>query len=334
MTRARNTLGRMVMFAAAASAAALVAGCGSEGNPAGPQGGAKPPLLLACSSNRPPSAPSSRDIYFYDCRFGQPAVIPPNLGSPYDESTLGLSGDGRWLAFNTTNPLVGTISELVLYHVSDGTFSTLVTPGRFFGPLNPSLSYDGRYLAFQDQVGSAFELDVTLMDALADTLIPTPRLHLIGALDFDPSLSGDGGLIAFSTSRSGSYDVALYDVRGDSLVPLPGCNSPLSDLGVTISRDGRFLAFHSNRPGGEGLFDVCVYDRATASLLAVPGANTALSDLNPAISPDGLWVAFTTEAEGGSDIRLYDLAARRLVPVPGLNDPYFAERFPSLADLR
>lgn len=311
--------------------AAGLTGCGSEG-PTGP-GAAGPPLLLCYSSNRPPSPPSNKDIYFYNCATGGSAFRPPNLDTPFDEGPGAISGDGRWVAYNTTNPLVGTNTELALYFVPGGVVHAPSTPGRYPGAFNPSLSYDGHYLAFQTVVGSIFEQDVVLMDAFADTVILTPSLHQIGAGDFDPSLSGDGRLIAFTTTRTGSFDVALYDVAGDSIVPLPNCNTSFSDIGVSISRDGRYIAFHSNRPGGQGLFDVYVYDRITASVLPMPGANTPLADINAALSPDGHWVAFTSEGEGGSDLRLYSLDLRSRLPIPGANDPYFAERFVSIADL-
>jgi Tol biopolymer transport system component len=165
-------------------------------------------------------------------------------------------------------------------------------------------------------------------------VIPTPGLHALAAADFDPSLSGDGKLIAFTTTRYGSYDVALYDVTGDSLLPLPGLNTNYDDLGVSISRDGRYLAFHSNRPGGEGLFDIYVYDRGTRNFLPMAGANTPMSDLNAALSPDGRYVAFSTDYEGGGDIRLYDIGLQRLVPLPGLNDAYFSDKNPSICDHR
>lgn len=332
MSRARRA-GPRGRLGALAIAAILCAGCGSEDLPGAPSR-VGPPLRLAFTSNRPPSPPGSKDVYFYDCPNGGVAYRPPNVDSPYDEGPVALSGDGNWLAYNTTNPLVGTISQLAIDYVPTGVIHAPASPGLFGGAFNPTLSYDGHYLAFQAAVGSLFEQEIVLVDAFADTIIPTPRLHEMGALDFDPALSGDGRLIAFTTNRAGSFDVALYDVAADSLLLLPGLNSPESDLGVSISRDGRYLAFHSNRAGGQGLFDVYVYDRVSASLLPMPDANTTLSDINPALSPDGHWVAFTTEAEGGSDLRLYDLVGRRRLPIPGANDPYFAERFVSICDLR
>ena len=243
-----------------------------------------------------------------------------------------LSGNGEWLAYNTTNTdLLGPPAQLLLYHVSDARLVIPQRPLAFLNPWNPSLSYDGRYLAFQTQEGAYFQLDIVLMDAFADTLVRTPKLHAFGAADFAPSLSGDGKLIAFSTNRWGSFDVALYDLAGDSLIDLPGINTAYSDIGARISRDGRYLAFDSGRPGGVGDFDVYVYDRATSRFLDLPGANTTLSESNVAISPDGRYLAYQTDDAGGGDIRLYDIVLRTIVPLSWLNDGYFADRNPSLA---
>jgi Tol biopolymer transport system component len=324
---------RLASCLATGVAAALIAGCGSEKNIGPVTGSGGVPLLIAFSSDRPPANPGSGDVYFWDGRTEGASFMPPNVNSIFTEGPSGISGNGGWLAYNTTNPLVGTTTEILLYNVATAQVHAPSTPGRFSSPANPSLSYDGRYLAFQSSLGSFLELDITLMDAVADTIVPTPKLHAFGAADFDPSLSGDGKLIAFTTNRNGTgFDIALYSVTLDSILPLPNLNTAYDDIGVSISADGRYLAFHSNRPGGTGLFDVYVYDRNTSSLLPMPGANTALSDFNPALSPDGRYVAFQTEGEGGTDIRLYDLVARQLVKVPGLNDPYFKDTNPSVAD--
>ncbi len=316
-------------------AAALLAGCGSEGDPVrsvtAPASG--PPLLVAFCSDRPPSPIPNKDIYFYNAQTQKPAWMPPNVDTYYDEGPLALSGDGHTMVYSTTNPLVGTGTKLLIYDTRTGIIRVPQSTVQFGSPVNPSLSYDGHYMAFQNLVGSFLELYIVMVDVPADTIIPTPKLHLLGAQDFDPSLSGDGKLIAFASNRTGGYDVYLYDVARDSVIALPGMNSSSSDLAPSISADGRYIAFHSNRPGGVGLFDVYVYDRQAQQFLPLPGANTTLSDINPALSPDGRYLAFSTESEGGTDIRLYDLVAQKLVSAPGLNDPYFADRFPALSNL-
>jgi Tol biopolymer transport system component len=82
------------------------------------------------------------------------------------------------------------------------------------------------------------------------------------------------------------------------------------------------------------MFDIYVYDRKTRNFLPLAGANTSMSELNAALSPDGRYVAYSTDSEGGGDIRLYDIGLQRLIPLPGLNDPYFADKNPSICDRR
>ena len=328
-TQPRQRFGAAARRVALPAVLALLAGCGSD--PA-TRAGSSARVRIAFASNRPPSHLSNSDIYFYELSTGGPTTMPLDVNTIFKEYVPALSGNGEWLAYNTTNTdLLGPPAQLLLYHVSDARLVIPQRPLAFLNPWNPSLSYDGRYLAFQTQEGAYFQLDIVLMDAFADTLVRTPKLHAFGAADFAPSLSGDGKLIAFSTNRWGSFDVALYDLAGDSLIDLPGINTAYSDIGARISRDGRYLAFDSGRPGGVGDFDVYVYDRATSRFLDLPGANTTLSESNVSISPDGRYLAYQTDDDGGGDIRLYDIVLRTIVPLSGLNDGYFADRNPSLA---
>lgn len=322
---------RLALAVGALAVVAGLAGCSDRCTTCGrrPEG---PALLIGFTSSRPPAINFGTDIWFYDAGTQQPAWLPANVNSAYDEGPLGLSADGHWMVFRSSRVLTGTLATIFLDDLRTGVIRALETSD-YYQPQNPALSGDGRLVAFQHQVGAGFlDLAIAMKDVVADTVVNLPTLHLEGAGDFDPALSGDGGLIAFTSNRTGSFDVLLYSVPGDSLVPLPGLNTPSSETGASISADGRYIAFHSNRPGGNGLFDVYVYDRSTAALLAMPGANTPLSELNPALSPDGGWVAFTSENDGAGDIRLYDLVAKRLADVPGLNDSYYPDRFPSVAN--
>jgi Tol biopolymer transport system component len=310
----------------------LLAGCGTdEPGATTPPTSLQPALVAAFVSNRPPSQLSGGDIYFYDLRAGTPAYLPPNLNTVYDETQPGLSADGRWLTFFSSRLLTGTQATLFLYDVRTAALKLPESPRVFTQAQNPTLSGNGGRLAFNHQIGGSFlDLTIGLIDAVADTVIPTPRLHEPGAGEFDPALSGDGTLIACTTNRNGTFDVMLYSVPLDSVLALPSINTGTSETGVSISADGRWIAFHSNRPGGSGLFDVYVYDRQTDALRPMPGANTALSELSPALSPDGRYVAYTSENDGAGNIRIYDLSTQKLLVVPGLNDSYHADRFPTL----
>lgn len=307
------------------------AGCGKERLPTAPPAATGPPLLLVFVSSRPPSNPFVTDVYVADLARGDPPARPPNLDTPSNERMPALSADAHWLAFFTDRLLIGSLAQLLLYDVDAGRIHVPRAINTLESPFNPSLSSDGRFLASQYQVGGPFDQYITIADVPADTLLPVPTVNEFGSTNFDPSISGDGTLVAFASNGSrsvGAFDILLYSVPADSFIPLPGLNTTNNELSASISGDGRYIAFQSGRPGGVGIIDVYVYDRRTASLLPLPGANTDLSDYQPSISPDGRYLVFVTDAEGAGDIRLYDIQAQRLVPLPGINDPYFLDQMP------
>ena len=313
----------------------VLGGCSAERLPGGPTIEDHPPLLMAFMSERPPSTAFVTDIYLYDVHSGGPAFLPANLNTPSNEGPCALSGNGRTVAFYSTRLNTGTLALLFLYDIATAHTTIPEKINDLNLVQNPSLSYDGRYLAAQYQVSGPFDQFIAIQDLVADTLLAIPNLNSLGATNFDPSLNGDGTLVAFASNRIetlGAFDIFLYSVPGDSLIPLPGLNSTAQELSASISADGRYIAFQSGRLGGAGIIDVYVYDRVTSSLLPLPGANTNFSDIQPAISPDGRFLAFATEDTGGRDVRIYDVRDKRLLSLSDLNDPYFFDSAPVLAD--
>jgi Tol biopolymer transport system component len=64
-------------------------------------------------------------------------------------------------------------------------------------------------------------------------------------------------------------------------VDLPGLNTDDQEAQPSISPDGRYIAFQSDRGGGE--MDVYVYDRQAGALIPTPGLNSSAYDGNPNI---------------------------------------------------
>jgi len=313
----------------------MLSGCSSNSNDPTQSTADRPPIRIEFLSERPPSPPFSTDIYFYDGSSGAAAYPPANLNTTNVEGPCGISGDGRHLAFFTDRQPIGSIAQLLLYDVDTGALRQPHWATTLQEVNNPALSRDGRYLAFQYRVGGT-DLFVGMEDLVGDSLLPLPTLNESGTLSFDPSLSSDGKLLAFSSVRAigpGGFDIFLYSVPGDSLIPLPGLNSTASDLAPSLSGDGRYIAFQSGRVGQTGgVIDVFLYDRQSQSLVPLPNANTALADYLPSLSPDGRYLVYTTDSVGGRDVRVYDVSAKRLLSLSGLNDPYFYDYFPSVAD--
>jgi hypothetical protein len=292
--------------------------------------------MVAFMTERPPSPAYSADIYFYDFRTGAPAYDPPNLNSTSLEGPCSLSSDGRLLAFYTNRQVVGSTAVLWLYDVAT---HELRAPSKinelFLAAPNPALSGNGRFLAAQYQIGSFLDQWITVEDLPADTLLQVPNLNDPNATNWDPSLNGDGTLLTFTSNRvggKGGWDIYLYSVPADTMIPLPGLNTNENEMASSISADGRYIAFQHGHGNADSLYNVRVYDRVTQSLLPLPGANTQLGEVQPALSPDGRYLAYMTDPNGGGDVRVYDIRQQRQLPVDGLNVPYYKDSFPALAN--
>lgn len=107
-----------------------------------------------------------------------------------------------------------------------------------------------------------------------------------GISRYYPSISRDGRWLAHTTSRAAATTISAQDARIE-LVAADGSGGlrTLDVLNVgassysTWSRDGRWLSFASNRPGGQGSFDLyyAAFSTQTGTVgaaVAVPGVNT------------------------------------------------------------
>jgi Tol biopolymer transport system component/plastocyanin len=150
---------------------------------------------------------------------------------------------------------------------------------------------------------------------------------------YNPSVSGDGRLVAFESAegnlnfakRYGQIRVFVNDARSGRTVAMPvQSRAPgvsRSEYNPAISADGRRVAYQAQRRGGQSA--VYVTDlRDGGTQLASRGARSAprADDgvYDPAISGDGRRVAFTTAASnlgagdlhGRTQVFVRDLAAR------------------------
>jgi Tol biopolymer transport system component len=191
---------------------------------------------------------------------------------------------------------------------------------------HPSLTADGAICAYAAKQVGGFPGLIQLWDLRARRPLERPGLNEGFGARLEPSLSGDGRLLAFTgwerPGGAGGWDAFLYDLHVRQFVGVPGLNTQYEERELTLSGDGRYLAFVSNRPGGKGLSDIYLYERSAQALVPLPGLNTRHRELNPALSADGRLVAFVSDRPGGSggkDIYLYDRQTEALLPLPGLN---------------
>jgi Tol biopolymer transport system component len=242
---------------------------------------------------------SRRDIFVRDLNSGDTTrVSVSTTGAQGDASAFiaSISGDGRYVAFDTRAALVAsdTNNYVDVYlrdrllnqtlHVSAPLIASS-TPG---GSNDPDITPDGRYIAYASQ-------DFTVV--AADT--------------------------------NAGYDAYVYDVvTGQTTiasVDSSGVQGPSDQhQGVSISDDGRFVAFASDAALVAGdtnnVPDYYVHDQTTGQTVRVSvdslgaQANAFLWLAPPVISGDGRYVAFASTAtnlvsgdiNGVTDVFLHD----------------------------
>lgn len=230
--------------------------------------------------------------------------------------------DGRFVAFDARPPGVGA-RQVFLRDLTTGV-TTLVsaTPDGLPGAgdsTNPTLSDDGRFIAFQSAsldlgAKSASSRSILVSEVATETiLLASPPTT---GDDLNPSISGNGQFVAFeSRPVEGFSEVLLWNRLNGQVLPasrLEGAALPDGGSGEpSLNFDGRLVAFESRAtnltPASpdtaslEGESNILVRDVLTGTLAAAsvpltPGAPADGDSRNPTISRDGRRVAFESTA--------------------------------------
>jgi Tol biopolymer transport system component len=278
------------------------------------------------------------DVFVKDVQTGTTTLV-----SSHTDGTLGnsdscdpsISGDGRYVAFTSyaSNFVAGDTngwSDVFVKDLQTGTttrVSTHTDGTQGNGESSyPSISGDGRYVAFQSLANNLVagdtdgQRDIFIKDLETGT---TTRVstHTDGTQGNGessyPSISGDGRYVAFQSLASnlvagdtnGREDVFVKDIQTGTTTRVStnssGNQGNSESRKASISGDGRYVAFHSvasnlvagDTNGGE---DVFVKDIQTATSTRVStnssGTQGNGASLDPSISSDGRYVAFTSAA--------------------------------------
>src|SRR5215207_6210961 len=262
----------------------------------------------------------------------------PFGGWPFLDPTV--SADGRFVAFGTAaNDLVpGDTNPIEDVFVRDRrtgatTRESVSSEGlqASGGSFQPSISADGRYVAFKSYApnlvagdGNGMP-DAFVRDRLAGT---TERVSVrdngtgagaAGRETWEPRISADGAVVVFMSDApdlvagdtNNAFDVFAYDraMRRIQRVSTTSAGQGLA-LAAThpdVSGDGRYVVFESpaafaavTPADADGEMDVFLKDRTTGttSLMSADatGRNTTGWSGRPTISDDGSVVAFESNA--------------------------------------
>lgn len=183
--------------------------------------------------------------------------------------------------------------------------------------LAPSLSHDGKYIAFLSN--GSFARGEVFIDLWLGNAETGKRIKRLIKSTFDPnfeelrllysqsSFSPDSKFLAFTAQREGRDVLYLLDVKSRKTVhrfdnlKLEGITGP------SWSPDGKRLVFSGNRGGITDLYVVDVDGKNFTQL-----TNDAYGDLMPQWSPDGRSVAFATDRGEGADLALLRLPHWRI----------------------
>jgi len=294
------------------------------------------------------------DIYVLDTSTGQLTIesaLPD--GSPANADSFGpdISDDGRFIAFQSSGRLItesgeDVVQQVVLRDRQLGITTVLSTNEAGDRGNDHSsgamISGDGRVVAFEsnatnlvprtDANGARSDVYAVTVATRAIVRVSTTsagRQHADGA-SFGPSISGDGQLIAFTSSAWLDDEQHQPARRAPKALPLQR-NAELRNVfvrdlarGVTerisrtshgdpngpsylpsISADGRWVAFVSNATDfvaddQNDNPDVFLYDRQTSKTSLVSrtpsGGSGDGASRRPAISANGQYVAFESDA--------------------------------------
>lgn len=251
-----------------------------------------------------------------------------------------LSADGQVVAFDIapTEPGgTGGVSDVFLSDLRTGTTELVSrtpdgSPGD--GPSSyPSLSADGRFVAFGSAASDLVPgdtndaFDVFVLDRATGEMARVSLSHvgaeLRGGHSAYPSISGDGRVVAFSSSATDAVpgknnqcsgpmgqttscqDIFVRDLAAETTervsVAGDGTQGNGASFDVVIGDEGRIVAFNSSAsnlvPGDQNrTYDVFVHDRAEGTIervsVATDGSEANNSSQFVAMSGDGRYVGF------------------------------------------
>ena len=243
-----------------------------------------------------------------------------------------ISADGRYVAFQSdaSNLVSGDTNgspDVFVHDRQSGQTKrvSVASDGTQGSGSYPSISADGRYVAFMSAASNLVSGDTCCSDIFVHDRQSGQTTRVSVASDGTqgnsgseyPSISADGRYVAFrsyasnlvSGDTNGAVDIFVHDRQSGQTervsVASDGVQGNDYSSYLSISADGRYVAFRSsasNLVSGDtnGYWDIFVHDRqsggTTRVSLASDGAQGNYGSSYPSISADGRYVAFMSAA--------------------------------------
>ena len=230
------------------------------------------------------------------------------IGEAFEPYCLSWSPDGSKIAYVSGNPLfifgkpvIGNIapSSIWIVYIEKGD-SVQITENQYLN-VSPVWTPDGRNLLFVSNQGGSRDVYQLPLNASSEPSSPPVRLTT-GINAHTISISADGKKLAYSVF---TYTANIWSIRipkGEAISiseaqSVTEGNQAIE--GISISPDGKWLAFDSNRSGNQDIYKMPVGGGELEKLTTSPS-----DDFLPSWSPDGKEIVFYSFRTGNRDIHL------------------------------
>ncbi len=221
-------------------------------------------------------------------RVGDRVQLASRLLDPDGAVVPGVSGPVTWTSARPSVATVsaGAISALALGH-------TLVRAATPWGTADSVEVYvNGDLLLSSDRAARSGVGIYTIQLAEPGVFVP---VLADTSTNLDAAYSPDRTRIAFSSNRSGSFDVWLMNADGSALTRLTTESGDETEPSWTP--DGTHILYTASHDGQTQIATIGVDGSDARELTSTPGGN-----VSPAVSPDGRVIAFASARAGNYEI--------------------------------
>jgi Tol biopolymer transport system component len=237
---------------------------------------------------------------------------------------VALSADGTVVAFSSDNDFLAEgipddQYEIWLYEVGTKTYTRVTTASDSQrDSFKPSLNADGSIVAFEsdsDFLGQGLIRDhqeIWLYNTATMTFTRVSNSQEGGRDGYNPSLSGDGTIVAFTHDSDflnqgiadNQFEIWLYDTGTMTVTRVTyGSDSGRASDQPSLSADGTVLAFQSdsdflNTGIPDNQFEVWLFDTGTMTYTRISvGSDANRDSFHPSLSADGSALAFHSDSD-------------------------------------
>ena len=166
---------------------------------------------------------------------------------------------------------------------------------------HPTISSDGRFIAFQVNRGGSRGDDIEMFDRKGPAFVDLSPIQT-SADENEPAFSGNAKLLCYTQVTGGLRRIRLFDGVAGAAIALPGIDTSgvYNDYSPSPNYDASLIAFVSTRNGGPDIF---IYDRNRRRVLngtrLDPFLVSANEDIDPSFSQSGRFLTFASNRPGG-----------------------------------